>query len=72
MSITTSPATITTRACILCGKEGSVALTAAEAEALSRGEYVHDALAQRSRATREQIISGTHPECWADMFGTDE
>jgi hypothetical protein len=32
------------------------------------GAFVQDAFPDLDRQLREQIISGTHPECWTKMF----
>jgi hypothetical protein len=32
------------------------------------GAYVQDAFPYLSAPEREQLISGTHPKCWDEMF----
>lgn len=58
-----------TPACLICGQTGQLALTRAEAGGLQSGAFVHDALPDVSRPLREQVISGTHPDCWTAAFG---
>lgn len=40
--------------------------------AYNRGEYAQVAFPELDKALREQIISGTHPKCWEEMFAFDE
>ena len=41
-------------------------------EAYIAGQYAQDAFPFLSPEDREQIISGTHPKCWQEMFGSCE
>ncbi len=34
--------------------------------------FIQNAFPELTPDQREQIISGTHPKCWAKMFGDDE
>jgi len=45
-----------------------------EAELLHylRGNYIQDSFKTMSAPLREQIITGTHPECWQAMFGQEQ
>jgi hypothetical protein len=58
-----------TPGCLICGATGQLALTRAEAAALQRGAFVHEALPDVSRPLREQVIGGAHPACWTAAFG---
>lgn len=69
---TTATKTVTTSPCMLCGNASAVELTVQEAEALASGAYIQDALSSRDAGFRELVISGTHPACWDEMFGSDE
>lgn len=62
-------ATITTKACMACGKTSTLELDAQEAAALNAGAMVQDALPTRSADERELVITGTHGDCWDKMFG---
>lgn len=64
--------TVTTRRCFHCGCEGEVTVTQAGLAAYNRGEYAQVAFPELDKALREQIISGTHPKCWEEMFAFDE
>lgn len=57
-----------TRQCQWCGKYGSLEVTKEEFLARAGGAPVHEAFPNMPKELREQAISGTHPECWADMF----
>ncbi len=64
--------TVNTPVCNFCGKTGEVEVTEAEYEAyasMSHGQHIQDILPNLSADTREMLITGTHPKCWADMFG---
>ena len=54
---------------MVCGRRSRVIMTAAQAEALNANAPVQDVFPDAPRAEREVIISGTHPSCWAEMFG---
>lgn len=62
-------ATITTQACMVCGKTSEMDLTDGEVAALQAGEMVQNALSTRSADERELVISGTHGTCWDELFG---
>jgi hypothetical protein len=74
MSTTETIIAITKR-CYHCGEEGALTMPREEGlrgiEAYKNGEFAQDAFPFLSADEREQIISGTHPKCWAEMFGTD-
>jgi hypothetical protein len=36
-----------------------------------RGNYVQDSFKSMAAPLREQVITGTHPECWQQMFGQE-
>ena len=52
-----------TPSCAICGRESLVELPAYLAAALSAGAPAQDVLPEMPRADREQLISGTHPDC---------
>jgi hypothetical protein len=41
-------------------------------ERIENGELIQYAFPTLSAGMREQIISGTHPDCWDAMFADDE
>jgi hypothetical protein len=60
---------IQTRRCFHCGDKGILLLSNEGIKAYEDGALIQDAFPDLPRAQREQIISGTHPECWIEMFG---
>lgn len=63
---------LNTPVCRVCRKSNMVALTADEANALTSGAHIQDALPNRDDDFRELFISGTHSDCWDTLFGSDE
>ncbi|MGT2427507.1 MULTISPECIES: hypothetical protein [Actinomycetes] len=62
-------ATYRTPPCFVCGRVSLIELPAATAAALSAGVPAQALLPDMPRPEREQLISGTHPACWATAFG---
>lgn len=60
---------VVTPTCTLCGKEGTIALTSDQLTRYKQGGPVHEALPEVPTVEREQLISGTHPDCWTEAFG---
>jgi len=64
--------TIYTRQCFHCGKRGELQIPSpdyfAGIKKLEEGALIQNAFPTLSTEQREQIISGTHPECWKKMF----
>ena len=73
---TTNTITVATKRCIRCGEHGTLTMPSEEGlrgiEAYNAGEFAQDAFPFLSADEREQIISGTHPKCWAELFGNDD
>lgn len=67
-----STATYKTPPCIICRQVSFIQLPAYIGAALSAGVLVQDLLPEMPRPDREQLISGTHPACWAAQFGRPE
>lgn len=66
---------IKTRRCLHCGDEGLLELPNEGIAKYEAGAFVQEAFPDLPRELREQIISGTHPKCWEEMFapfGDDE
>ncbi len=63
---------INTNTCVHCGKQGSIVMPEDEYNkgltAYNEGAFIQEAFPSLSAEQREQIISGTHPECWIEMF----
>lgn len=62
----------TTPACNFCGQSGTVMLFPSELKAYAGGAKVQEAMGRLNVDDREQFISGTHAECWNEMFGDEE
>lgn len=61
--------TILTPTCMVCHKPSEVTLTDSELRAYKRGAFIQDIFPSWTPAQRELLISGTHPECWNEIFG---
>lgn len=62
---------VPTRRCIHCGKTGTVTVPKAELEAATKLDGpIQQRFPNLTTEQREQIISGTHPACWDEMFGS--
>ena len=59
---------IETRRCLHCGEHGYLELPTEGIAKYEGGAFVQDAFPDLDKALREQIISGTHPKCWDEMF----
>ncbi|MGA1752665.1 MAG: hypothetical protein ACO395_04800 [Pontimonas sp.] len=60
--------TIMTKKCFHCGEHGWIELPTEGIAKYEGGAFVQDAFPDLDRTLREQIISGTHPNCWQEMF----
>lgn len=63
---------VRTRKCLVCGLSGNVVVPDAEYRAWQDGKLIQDAIPSLPKELREQLISGTHPECWERMFSSKE
>lgn len=63
---------VQTRRCVHCGKTGEVVMPRQAFERFEAGEHVQAAWPQGSAGEREQLINGTHPDCFEAMFPPDE
>ena len=60
---------IRTPQCPLCHKGGDIQVSNTSYDNWKSGVTIQKALPELSSEIREQIISGTHPECWTILFG---
>ena len=58
--------------CHVTGKQYSVTVSRDGYYAWRQGRLIQDALPNVSKEDREFLISGTSPEGWREMFGSDE
>jgi hypothetical protein len=59
---------IFTKPCIHCGDTGMVAVPREQVIKYIDRAHAQEAFPDMSIELREQIISGTHPKCWDEMF----
>lgn len=57
---------------MVCGSSGTLTVWEPDYQRYLAGAHVQDAFPDLMAPAREQIISGTHPECWTKIFGEDE
>jgi len=67
---------VVTPNCFHCGKPGYVEMTKDQFDEgkkkLKQGAYYADAFPFLAPEIVEMFISGTHPECWKNMFPEEE
>ena len=63
---------IETKECIHCGETGTVEIYTSEMFWLNQGMHIQEAVTSLDKDLREQMITGTHPKCWVEMFGEEE
>jgi hypothetical protein len=64
--------TVETPKCFHCGSEGSVDVPMEGFLRRQLGALIQDAYPELSVALREQLMTGTHPECWEEVYGSCE
>lgn len=57
-----------TKTCQYCGRFTILELDSKALESWRLGQYIQDAFPELDDPTRELLITGTHPECWTEMF----
>lgn len=51
----------------MCSKQGFVEVSSEGYMARKRGALIQEAFFDLDKSLREQILSGTHPQCWESM-----
>jgi hypothetical protein len=64
----TSETTILTKPCFVCGEDGFVVVSQASYDKWKQGVHIQDAMPEMPAPLREQLMTGTHPKCWEEMF----
>lgn len=65
--------TVPTGPCFVCGKNGEVEnVPIAAYYKWKQGAFIQNALPMLSNGDREQLLTGTHSECFDKMFPPDE
>jgi len=68
-----SPMATTIEDCRWCGGHSMVTMTESQFQKwLNKSAFVQEIFPDVPMDQREVMISGTHPECWIEMFGGDE
>lgn len=57
--------------CHHCKKSTSIVMDSKEWKRWKDGELAQNVWPYLSSDDREMIISGTHPKCWDEMYGSD-
>jgi hypothetical protein len=60
--------TIITPPCIHCGKTGTVNANPDGITKWRQGALIQHALPELDDDQAEQLINGTHPDCWDELF----
>lgn len=63
---------IQTKRCVRCRDYGNVTVWEDDYKRYINGALAQDAFADLLPPIREQIVSGTHPDCWLELFGDDD
>ena len=63
---------VETKECFHCKQTGTVEIFTQEMFYLNQGMHIQDAVKSLDKDLREQMITGTHPKCWIEMFGKEE
>ena len=63
---------VLTQPCIECGQSTRLSLDTAKVKAWLGGRNIQTAFTDMKPDERELLISGVHPECWDNIFGSEE
>ena len=63
---------VETPKCFHCGVGGTVEVPMKGFLIRQLGGLIQDAYPDLPAPLREQMVSGTHPQCWEEMFGPEE
>ena len=61
-----------TNLCTMCNHHATVVVDIVGYARWRQGELIQIALPETSPEEREILITGTHPECWDELFGGEE
>lgn len=62
----------TTKPCQVCSETSEFELDTEKLRQWEGGAFAQDVFPEMSAAEREQLISGTHPACWDELFGEED
>jgi hypothetical protein len=63
---------VITKTCIYCGEKGLLRVSPVALRKYQQGALVQDAFPDFSSDEREQLMTGTHAECWNKLFPEEE
>lgn len=63
---------VQTDPCFICGEAGQVEVPMQGFLIRQLGGLIQEAYPDMDRALREQLVSGIHPKCWQDTYGSLE
>ena len=63
---------IHTNKCLHCNQENLIVLDFESLESWNAGDFIQQAFSYLNVDQRELIQTGTHPECWNDMFESND
>lgn len=69
MAATEGNVVVTCPPCMVCGERAEVTMTADQFGRWQAGAPIQQVLPGMPDAMREQLISGTHPACWTELYG---
>ena len=64
--------TIITDGCVICGERSYMTVNLDSYTKWTNGVYAQDAFPTMTADEREMLISGTHPQCFDEIFGQEE
>lgn len=59
---------VQTSACINCGENSIINVPVEAWDRFSNGESIQSAWPYSTPQEREYLLTGTHPECWEEIF----
>ena len=63
---------VQTPTCFVCGKDGEVEVPMQGFLIRQLGGLIQEAYPDLDKALREQIMTGIHPQCWQETYGSME
>jgi hypothetical protein len=64
--------TVATPKCVVCKTPGRMEVDDQQIVAYAKGALIQHAFPTMSPGQREQLMTGTHPECWVTLFPPEE
>jgi len=64
--------TVETKTCVVCLEGGDVTMPRIAFFRFTQGMSIQEAWPEGTPGEREQLINGTHPECFDQLFGEED